>query len=214
MTMIDISDLRRDFTLKTLDVKDVLADPIAQFGVWFKEAIEAEALEPNAMNLATVGLDLKPSSRIVLLKKVRDEGFVFFTNYESKKALQMQENPHCALTFIWNELERQVRIEGCVEKILPEESDSYFERRPLASKLGAWSSPQSRTIPDRKYLEDLVTDFEQRFADVEIERPANWGGYLLRPTLIEFWQGRANRLHDRIQYTYENNIWVIRRLAP
>lgn len=212
--MIDISDLRRDFTLKTLDVKDVLANPVAQFEIWFKEAIEAEALEANAMNLATVGYDLKPSSRIVLLKQIRSEGFVFFTNYESRKAKQMEENPNCALTFIWNELERQVRIEGHVEKIPPKESDFYFERRPVASKLGAWSSPQSAIIPDREYLEALVMDFEQRFADVEIERPGNWGGYLVRPVLIEFWQGRANRLHDRIQYTYENNRWIINRLAP
>lgn len=212
--MINIFDLRRDFTLKTLDEKEVLPNPINQFEIWLKEAIEAEALEPNGMNLATVGLDLKPSSRVVLLKQVRSEGFVFFTNYESRKAKQIDENPNCALTFIWNELERQVRIEGRVEKILPEESDSYFERRPVASKLGAWSSPQSTVIPDREYLENLVANFERRFADIEIERPGNWGGYLICPTLIEFWQGRANRLHDRIQYILENKSWLINRLAP
>ncbi|MBD8349514.1 MULTISPECIES: pyridoxamine 5'-phosphate oxidase [unclassified Dysgonomonas] len=212
--MINIFDLRRDFTLRTLDEKDVLLNPIAQFEIWFKEAIEAEALEPNAMNLATVGFDMKPSSRIVLLKQVRSEGFVFFTNYDSRKAKQMAENSNCALTFVWQELERQVRIEGRVEKILPEESDLYFERRPVASKLGAWSSPQSSIMPNREYLENLVADFEQKFANVEISRPANWGGYLVRPTLVEFWQGRANRLHDRIQYTYENKEWIINRLAP
>ncbi|PXV63310.1 pyridoxamine 5'-phosphate oxidase [Dysgonomonas alginatilytica] len=212
--MINIFDLRRDFTLKTLDEKDVLLNPIAQFEVWFKEAIEAETLEPNAMNLATVGLDMKPSSRVVLLKQIRSEGFVFFTNYESRKAKQMNENPNCALSFIWNELERQVRIEGRVEKILPEESDLYFERRPVASKLGAWSSPQSEIIPDREYLEGLVADFEHRFSAGEISRPDNWGGYLVRPVLVEFWQGRSNRLHDRIQYIYENNDWQINRLAP
>lgn len=212
--MINVFDLRRDFTLRTLDEKDVLLNPIAQFEVWFKEAIEAEALEPNAMNLATVGLDMKPSSRIVLLKQVRSEGFVFFTNYDSRKAKQMAENSNCALTFVWQELERQVRIEGRVEKILPEESDLYFERRPVASKLGAWSSPQSSIMPNREYLENLVADFEQKFANVEISRPEIWGGYLVRPTLVEFWQGRANRLHDRIQYTYENKEWIINRLAP
>lgn len=212
--MINIFDLRRDFTLKTLDVTDVLADPIKQFEVWFKESIDAEVLEPNAMNLATVGLDLKPSSRIVLLKEVRDEGFVFFTNYDSRKAQQLSENPNCALTFIWNELERQVRIEGRVEKIHPEESDAYFERRPVGSKLGAWSSPQSAIIPNREYLEELVADFEQKFADVEIKRPNNWGGYLVRPILIEFWQGRKSRLHDRIQYMSVNNCWEVNRLAP
>lgn len=212
--MINIFDLRRDFTLRTLDEKDVLLNPIVQFEIWFKEAIEAEALEPNAMNLATVGLDMKPSSRIVLLKQVRSEGFVFFTNYDSRKAKQIAENSNCALTFVWQELERQIRIEGRVEKILPGESDLYFERRPVASKLGAWSSPQSSIMPNREYLENLVADFEQKFANVEISRPENWGGYLVRPTLVEFWQGRANRLHDRIQYTYENKEWIINRLAP
>lgn len=212
--MIDISDLRRDFTLKTLDTKDVLSNPIQQFEVWFNEGVEAQVLEPNAMNLATVGFDMKPSSRIVLLKQVRNEGFVFFTNYESRKAKQLDENPNCALTFIWNELERQVRIEGRVEKILPGESDSYFERRPEGSKLGAWSSPQSTIIPSREYLENLIADFEQKFVGVEITRPDNWGGYLVRPHLVEFWQGRKSRLHDRIQYVYVNNLWKISRLAP
>ena len=212
--MIDISDLRRDFTLKALDVKDVLPDPVQQFEIWFNESLEAEVLEPNAMNLATVGLDLRPSSRVVLLKQVRNGGFVFFTNYDSRKAKQIAENPNCALTFIWNELERQVRIEGRVEKILPEESDFYFERRPIGSKLGAWSSPQSSIIPSREYLEGLVADFEKKFADVEIQRPDNWGGYLVRPTLVEFWQGRESRLHDRIQYSNVNDGWKINRLAP
>lgn len=212
--MIDISDLRRDFTLKTLNVEDVLQNPIDQFELWFKESIEAEVLEPNAMNLATVGRDLKPSSRVVLLKQVRKEGFVFFTNYDSRKAKQIEENPNCALCFIWNELERQVRIEGRVEKILPNESDSYFERRPVGSKLGAWSSPQSEIIPSRGFLEKVVTDFEQKFANIEIMRPDNWGGYLLKPMLIEFWQGRKSRLHDRIQYTYIEDKWQINRLAP
>lgn len=212
--MVDISDLRRDFTLKTLDAEDVLSNPIQQFEVWFQESIEARVLEPNAMNLATVGFDLKPSSRVVLLKQIRSEGFVFFTNYDSRKAQQMAENPNCALTFIWNELERQVRIEGRAEKIYPEESDAYFERRPVGSKLGAWSSPQSTIIPSREYLEMLVADFEQRFEGIDIKRPENWGGYLVKPVLIEFWQGRKSRLHDRIQYTHLEGDWKINRLAP
>nr|WP_297163369.1 pyridoxamine 5'-phosphate oxidase [uncultured Dysgonomonas sp.] len=212
--MVDISDLRRDFTLKTLDAEDVLPNPIQQFEVWFQESIEARVLEPNAMNLATVGFDLKPSSRVVLLKQIRSEGFVFFTNYDSRKAQQIAENPNCALTFIWNELERQVRIEGRAEKIYPEESDAYFERRPVGSKLGAWSSPQSTIIPSREYLEMLVADFEQRFEGVDIKRPENWGGYLVKPVLIEFWQGRKSRLHDRIQYTHLEGDWKINRLAP
>ena len=212
--MVDISDLRRDFTLKTLDAEDVLPNPIQQFEVWFQESIEARVLEPNAMNLATVGFDLKPSSRVVLLKQIRSEGFVFFTNYDSRKAQQIAENPNCALTFIWNELERQVRIEGRAEKIYPEESDAYFERRPVGSKLGAWSSPQSTIIPSREYLEMLVADFEQRFEGVDIKRPENWGGYLVKPVLVEFWQGRKSRLHDRIQYTHLEGDWKINRLAP
>ncbi|MEN9918091.1 MAG: pyridoxamine 5-phosphate oxidase [Bacteroidota bacterium] len=212
--MIDIFDLRRDFTLKTLDENDVLANPIQQFQIWFSEAMDAQALEANAMNLATVGLDLKPSSRIVLLKQIKSEGFVFFTNYESKKALQIAENRNVALTFIWNELERQVRIEGVASKLPPNESDSYFEARPLASKLGAWASPQSMVILNRAYLEQLVLDFETRFEGKQITRPSNWGGYMVEPTRIEFWQGRKSRLHDRMCYSLADNKWQIQRLAP
>ncbi|MDU1906440.1 MAG: pyridoxamine 5'-phosphate oxidase [Dysgonomonas sp.] len=211
---MDLSDLRRDFALKTLDEKDVFPDPFAQFEVWFQEAVDSKVLEPNAMNLATVGKDMKPSSRIVLLKQVKAEGFIFFTNYESRKAKQIEENGNVALTFLWNELERQVRIEGIAEKISPRDSDSYFERRPQASKLGAWASPQSEPIPDRKYLESLMAQFEDRFIDKEVNRPHNWGGYVVRPVLIEFWQGRQNRLHDRIQYTLIEGVWTIQRLAP
>lgn len=211
---MDLSDLRRDFALKTLDENDVLPDPYAQFEVWFQEAVESKALEPNAMNLSTVGKDMKPSSRTVLLKQVKAEGFIFFTNYESRKARQIEENPYGALTFVWNELERQIRIEGLIKKISPKDSDAYFERRPQASKLGAWASPQSGWIPNRKYLEDLMKEFENEFKDKEVKRPDNWGGYVLKPDLIEFWQGRPNRLHDRIQYTLKRGLWNIERLAP
>lgn len=212
--MTDLFNIRRDFTLKTLDESDVLSDPMDMFEQWLNEAIIAKALEPNAMNLATATPDGKPSSRMILLKQIKPQGFVFFTNYDSKKAYQITLNKYCALTFVWNELERQVRIEGVVEKTSDAESDSYFEVRPAKSKLGAWASPQSRAIPDRKYLEGLIKEYESKFKDKNIVRPQNWGGYIVKPYLIEFWQGRSNRLHDRIQYVLEDGVWEVERLAP
>lgn len=211
---MDIFSLRRDFTLKSLDESDVLEDPLEQFKTWFDEAMKSKALEPNAMTLSTVDDHCKPSSRVVLLKQVKSDGFVFFTNYESKKASQLAENPHCALNFVWHELERQVRVEGRIEHITDEESDAYFESRPTKSKLGAWASPQSQEIPNRNYLEELTMNFEREFKDKEIPRPTNWGGYIVKPTLIEFWQGRSNRLHDRIQYTLDGDQWERVRLSP
>ena len=212
--MTDLFNIRRDFTLKTLDESDVLSDPMDMFEQWLNEAIIAKALEPNAMNLATATPDGKPSSRMILLKQIKPQGFVFFTNYDSKKAYQITLNKYCALTFVWNELERQLRIEGIVEKKSDAESDSYFEVRPAKSKLGAWASPQSRAIPDRKYLEGLIKEYESKFKDKNIVRPQNWGGYIVKPYLIEFWQGRSNRLHDRIQYVLEDGVWEVERLAP
>lgn len=212
--MKNLFDIRRDFTLKSLDEKDILPNPMDMFEQWFSEAVKAEALEPNAMNLATAIPNGKPSSRIVLLKQINPDGFVFFTNYDSKKAQQIKENKYCALNFVWHELERQVRVEGTVEKISEADSDSYFEVRPAKSKLGAWASPQSRPIPDRAYLERLMADFENKFSGKEISRPDNWGGYIVKPSLLEFWQGRSNRLHDRIQYTLDGKQWKIERLAP
>ncbi|MFV0330297.1 MAG: pyridoxamine 5'-phosphate oxidase [Dysgonomonas sp.] len=212
--MTDLFDIRRDFTLKTFDERDILSNPVEMFEQWFNEAIASEALEPNAMNLATATPEGHPSSRIVLLKQIKPEGFVFFTNYDSKKGQQLAVNKHCALNFVWHELERQVRIEGIVEKISEPDSDSYFEVRPAKSKLGAWASPQSKIIPNRVYLEKLMLDFESRFANKEILRPKNWGGYIVKPHLFEFWQGRSNRLHDRIQYLLKENNWIIERLAP
>ena len=212
--MTHLFNIRRDFTLKTLDESDVLSDPMDMFEQWLNEAIIAKALEPNAMNLATATPDGKPSSRMILLKQIKPQGFVFFTNYDSKKAYQITLNKYCALTFVWNELERQVRIEGIVEKTSDAESDSYFEVRPAKSKLGAWASPQSRAIPDRKYLEGLIKEYESKFKDKNIVRPQNWGGYIVKPYLIEFWQGRSNRLHDRIQYVLEDGVWEVERLAP
>ncbi len=213
--MTDLFNTRRDFCLKTLSESDVNPNPINLFEVWFKEAVAAEALEPNAMNLATSTPEGRPSSRIVLLKQIKEEGFVFFTNYNSRKGEQMALNKHCALNFVWHELERQVRVEGIVEKISSKDSDSYFEVRPEKSKLGAWASPQSKVIPNREFLEKLMLDFENLYKNKEIPRPENWGGYIVKPYLIEFWQGRKNRLHDRLQYTLrENKEWKIERLAP
>lgn len=213
--MKNLFDIRRDFTLKSLDEKDVSFNPIEMFEQWFDEALKSETLEPNAMNLSTSTPEGKPSSRVVLLKQIKSEGLVFFTNYDSRKARQIADNPYCALNFVWHELERQVRIEGRVEKLKDIESDLYFEMRPKQSKLGAWASPQSEAIPDRRYLEELVSRFEEKFAGQEISRPANWGGYIVKPYLFEFWQGRSNRLHDRIQYELiSDDIWDIKRLAP
>lgn len=212
--MKDIFDLRRDFTLKALDETDIEINPMLQFEKWFNEALESKVLEPNAMDLCTVTLNLKPSSRVVLLKQIKSDGFVFFTNYDSRKAQEIEANENVCLTFIWNELEREIRIEGIATKITAEESDSYFELRPTGSKLGAWASPQSKIIPNRAYLEKLVTDFNLKFAGQTISRPSNWGGYIVKPNYFEFWQGRKNRLHDRLIYTCYENDWKINRLAP
>ncbi len=212
--MKDIFHLRRDFTLQTLDESDILCNPIKQFEKWFNEAIESQVLEPNAMDLATVGISNKPSSRIVLLKQVKNNGFVFFTNYDSRKAKDIEENKYVSLNFVWHELERQIRIEGEAYKISPTESDSYFEVRPIGSKLGAWASPQSSVIPNRNYLEKLVADFNIKFEGKDIPRPQNWGGYIVEPNIIEFWQGRKSRLHDRLRYKKIDDSWDIERLAP
>ena len=212
--MTDLFDMRRDFSLKSLEEKDITGDPMIFFDQWLDEAIKEQALEPNAMVLSTSTADGKPSSRVVLLKQTKPEGFVFFTNYDSKKGRQLAADKYCALNFVWHELERQVRIEGIAEKLPEEESDRYFEVRPEGSKLGAWASPQSRVIPDRVYLENLVAMFDEKYKDKPIPRPLNWGGYIVKPTLIEFWQGRKNRLHDRIQYSLIEDKWLIERLAP
>lgn len=212
--MLNIYDLRKDFTLKELDEMQLPQNPIEAFEIWFQEAMQSQVNEPGAMNLATVNSEGSPSSRIVLLKEIKPDGFVFFTNYDSKKAKHLAQNPHCALNFVWHELERQVRIEGIAEKIAPEESDKYFEVRPEKSKLGAWTSPQSEVIPNREYLEVMYGQFEKIFENKPVVRPGNWGGYIVKPSLFEFWQGRSNRLHDRIQYRLENQIWIKERLAP
>ena len=211
---MDLFNLRRDFSLRTLSEKDVLPSPIAMLQQWLDEAIQVEALEPSAMAVSTVSKDGKPSSRVVLIKEIRPEGLVFFTNYESRKGIQIAANNHVAVNFMWHELERQVRVEGTIEKVSDKDSDAYFNMRPTDSKIGAWASPQSKVITDRKYIEDKVSDFQQQFEDKVITRPSHWGGYIIRPTYFEFWQGRKNRLHDRIQYTLEGANWKTERLAP
>lgn len=214
MTDLDLANSRKDYTLKTLEIESVQDNPLAQFKIWFEEALAAKALEANAMHLSTVEADGKPSARIVLLKELDEQGFVFFTNYKSRKGKALEENPFVALTFFWPELERQVRVEGKVQKVSIEESATYFHSRPRGSQLGAWASPQSQEIENRAVLEENLEKIEQQFTGQEIDLPTFWGGYVVIPTYIEFWQGRSNRLHDRIVFVKEGNNWVKKRLAP
>ena len=212
--MQNIADIRRDYKLETLDETHVSDDAMQQFSLWWQEALQSNIDEVNAMTLATVSSKGQPSARIVLLKGLHDNGFVFFTNYESRKGNELALNNRAALVFFWKELERQVRIEGIMEKVSDRESEEYFHSRPHDSQIGAWSSPQSSEIPSRDLLEKNVAENKSRFGENEVKRPPFWGGYILRPTLVEFWQGRSNRLHDRIEYLRENGRWIKRRLAP
>jgi pyridoxamine 5'-phosphate oxidase len=211
---IRIAELRKEYRQQALSEKDADADPIKQFEKWWDEAIKSQGEEINAMTLATCNSKGYPSARIVLLKGFSEEGFIFFTNYDSKKGTELQQNPHACLVFFWKELERQVRIEGNVKKITEAESDEYFSLRPLASRLSAWSSPQSRTINGRDVLDKNVDHYRQVFTGNNIPRPEYWGGYIVEPFLIEFWQGRPSRLHDRLQYSLTEEGWRIDRLAP
>jgi len=212
--MQEIADLRKEYSKASLDIADVHHDPMMQFEKWFNEALSAQVMEPNAMNLATVSESGKPTSRIVLLKGVENSQFVFFTNYQSRKGEELLENPKAALCFYWHDLERQVRIEGSVSIVSPEESDAYFHSRPRDSRIGAWASPQSKTLADRQALEALVLAQYDRFNTQPLDRPEHWGGYRLFPHSIEFWQGRPSRLHDRIRYQQQGDAWKIERLAP
>ncbi|MCB0593874.1 MAG: pyridoxamine 5'-phosphate oxidase [Lewinellaceae bacterium] len=214
--MLDIQKLRKDYTAHTLELEGVSAEPLAQFRAWFEQAVEAQVPEPNAMTLATCTPEGKPSARIVLLKGVEEEGFVFFTNYNSRKGRELEQNPRAALVFLWHELQRQVRVEGTVKKISPEASTLYFQSRPKGSQIGAWASPQSSPIVSRSILEQKAEDLAGQYAAVpHLPRPHYWGGYALTPTSVEFWQGRSSRLHDRIRYRLEGNgAWKAERLAP
>ena len=210
-----LADLRHEYTRAGLSEADVDADPIRQFGVWFEQALAAQVPEPNAMTLATVGVDGRPSARIVLLKGFDAAGFVFHTNYDSQKGKEIAVNPHAALVFFWPELERQVRIEGEVERLSAAESDAYFQSRPLGSRLSAWASRQSEPVADRAVLERELEETQQRFEGRDVPRPPFWGGLRLRPDAIEFWQGGANRLHDRLRYRRATPAaWRIERLSP
>jgi len=213
--MKPISELRTEYTKATLDQSTVDKNPIAQFEKWFHEALEAEVLEANAMTLSTVTESGRPTARIVLLKGIEQNKFLFYTNYQSQKGKELDNNPACALTFFWPELERQVCIEGISERLESTVSEAYFQSRPRSSQIGAWASPQSTIIKDRSLLEVRAKEIEKRFAGKEIlPKPNQWGGYAIEPFEIEFWQGRPSRLHDRIVYYKSENQWVIHRLAP
>jgi len=206
--------IRRDFSGQPLNEDSVNQNPIEQFQLWMEEAINAQLLDPYAMSISTVNNNGQPSTRIVYLRDIKDVGFIFYTNYNSEKGQALLQNKFAALNFLWGELERQIRIEGEVEKISSEESDIYFAKRPRESQIGAWASNQSVEIKNRKELEDKVTFYTDKFKGKLIPRPAHWGGYILLPTKIEFWQGRPNRLHDRIVFTKQGSGWKQLRLAP
>ncbi len=210
-----ISQLRSDFIKMKLSEEDVNQSPIVEFNLWMKQAIESKVNEPNAMVLSTASKEGKPTARIVLLRGITENKFGFFTNYESRKATEMTENPFACLTFFWPELERQVRIEGRIIKAPKDVSDAYFYARQRNSKIGAWSSPQSKVLKTREELEHLVTNFDKRYPNEDVPRPDFWGGYFLVADYFEFWQGRSSRLHDRIRYTKDaHDNWTIARLAP
>jgi pyridoxamine 5'-phosphate oxidase len=212
--MTKIADLRKNYTQAGLIESDIVANPFEQFRIWFDQAVAADLLEPNAMTIATVTAEGKPSARIVLLKDFDDRGFVFYTNYHSQKGVELQHCPYAALVFLWGDLERQVRIEGKVELVSEAEATGYFHSRPVNSQLGAWASDQSVVIADRAVLEQKIHQLATEYQDAVIPKPAHWGGFRVIPQEIEFWQGRPSRLHDRLRYQLVNGEWRIDRLAP
>lgn len=214
--LIDLKHLREDYSSTPLEIEEAPADPLQLFEQWMQEALHAKLAEPNALTLATATTEGKPSARVVLLKGVNPAGFIFYTNYDSQKGKELEANPQAAMTFLWLELQRQVRIEGKVEKISAADSAAYFQSRPKGSQIGALASPQSQVIPDRKVLEDKVQALETTYAGVEkLPCPVHWGGFILQPEKIEFWKGRSSRLHDRLVYEKQGDeSWAIVRLAP
>ena len=210
-----VADLRKDYTLQELNETEVDPNPVIQFQKWFDQACSIDIPEPNAMTIATVSLEGKPSARIVLLKQYDCRGFVFYTNYNSRKGQELIANPHAALVFWWAQLERQVRITGDVEKVSPQESDEYFHSRPFNSRLGAWTSNQSEIVSSREILEQRLQQLQTKYQDLEVPRPPHWGGFRVIPAEIEFWQGRSSRLHDRLVYSKcSDDTWKIERLSP
>ena len=210
-----LQNLREDYRLRAFDIDDAMADPFEQFQSWFDDALEAKILEANAMTLATASSDGIPNARIVLLKGFDAEGFTFYTNYDSAKGKELETNPHAVLVFNWLDLQRQVRISGAVQRVDNQTSSDYFALRPKSSQIGAWASPQSQIIPNRLFLETKEQMLAAQFANADaLPRPAHWGGYAVKPTWIEFWQGRSSRLHDRIRYDFVDGAWQKVRLAP
>ena len=210
----DLSQIRREYAQKSLSKKEVYNDPIEQLQLWLDEAVQADTIEPTAMTLSTADKKGRVTSRVVLLKELKATGLVFYTNYNSLKGKQLFANPFAAGLFYWPELERQVRVEGITEKLSSGESDQYFNSRPESSKIGTWASDQSNEIPDRKYLEKSFFKMKKKFKENKVIRPPHWGGYIIQPDRFEFWQGRENRLHDRIEYSLQQENWTIKRLAP
>ena len=214
MNHVTLADLRKDYSLAGLAEKDLARDPFQQFDKWFQEAEAAKLVEPNAMILATASRDGRPSARTVLLKHVDGRGFVFFSNYQSRKGRELEVNAQASLAFPWLAIERQVIVEGAVTKVAREECETYFHSRPRASQLGAWVSQQSSIIPGRGVLEDGMKALDQKYAGQEVPLPPHWGGWRLAPESVEFWQGRRSRLHDRLRYRRAKDGWVVERLAP
>ena len=212
--MDSLHQMRQEYAAGSLNETNMPHNPMEVFNVWLDFAINSGLTEPNAMTVATATADGKPSARVVLLKEVNDNGFVFFTNYMSRKGRELIVNPQVAIVFDWHNLERQVRVEGRAEKLSSEESEAYFNERPEDAKIGAWASPQSKIVKDREELEKHLEEIEEQFEDMPVHRPSHWGGYLIRPSVIEFWQGRPSRMHDRIVYYKTEDGWTMHRLAP
>ena len=212
--MDNLHKMRQEYAAGSLNETNMPQNPMEEFNVWLDFAINSGLTEPNAMTVATATADGKPSARVLLLKEVNDKGFVFFTNYLSRKGRELVVNPEVALVFDWHDIERQVRVEGRAEKLPEEESEAYFNERPEDAKIGAWASPQSKIVKDREELEKHLEEIEEQFEGMPVHRPNHWGGYLIRPTVIEFWQGRPSRMHDRLVYFKTEEGWTMHRLAP